>query len=83
MLRQILDRLRAGGTWTVEELARDLGTSVPLVETALEDLARRGYLVPAAGSCSSGGCAACGAAGSCIRGAAKHDGHDLVWALVR
>jgi hypothetical protein len=81
VLSRILNRLRSGGTWTVDVLARELGTSPRLVEAAIEDLARRGYLAPVSGPCASGacdhGCAACPAAGSCVRGSV-----DRVWTLV-
>ena len=56
MLRQILERLRSGGTWTVEGLARELDTSPALVEAAIADLVRRGYLALVGGACDSGAC---------------------------
>ncbi|MBN1641795.1 MAG: winged helix-turn-helix transcriptional regulator [Anaerolineae bacterium] len=82
MLRQILDRLRKGGTWTIEGLARELGVSPPLVEAAIEDLTRRGYLALVGGGCS-GACASCPAAGNCVRATAGDSPHHRIWGLVR
>lgn len=71
MLGRVLDKLREGGTHTVEGLARELGTTPALVEAVLEDLARRGYLKPLAGSCS-GQCRSCPIGGGCtVAGAAR------------
>ncbi|HPC81993.1 MAG TPA: FeoC-like transcriptional regulator [Thermoanaerobaculaceae bacterium] len=60
MLERLLAALAAGVT-SVSELARTLDTSPALVETMLEDLARRG-LVQAVEGCK-GACSACGVAG--------------------
>jgi hypothetical protein len=98
VLRQILDRLRSGGTWTITGLASELDVPPALVEAAIEDLVGRGYLAPVGGasqlSCPAGGCtsgacdssaacAACSLSGSCIRGGARGDGDRRVWTLTR
>ena len=96
MLRRILERLRSGGTWTVDALAHELDVPPALVEAAIEDLAQRGYLAPVAGpsqghcpaaGCTSGaspggGCTACSAAGSCVLGGTRGGENRRVWTLV-
>lgn len=60
----MLERLIAlldEGVSTVDALARELGVSRAMVDTMLEDLARRG-LVRAVESCS-GACQGCGVSG--------------------
>lgn len=66
MLKSLLDRLAAGGTWTVESLAEQLDVTPALVKTMLDDLARRGYLQPLPGGCS-GACASCAMSKSCVQ----------------
>jgi hypothetical protein len=75
MLRQILERVSQGGTWSVAVLADELDTTPQLVEAALDELARRGYLKPVGAACSSA-CASCPLGGSC----AKRPG-ERVWSL--
>ena len=75
MLRQILERVREGGTWTVAGLAEELDTTPALVEAALEELARRGYLRPVGGTCS-GACASCPLGSGCVRSPGER-----IWAL--
>jgi DNA-binding Lrp family transcriptional regulator len=70
MLRQILSRVQEGGTWTVADLAEELDATPELVEAALEELSRRGYLKPVGAACS-GSCGACPLAAGCVRGGAK------------
>jgi hypothetical protein len=45
-------------------VAQELGASPALVETMLEDLARRGYLRPLEAQCARA-CAGCAVAGHC------------------
>ena len=66
MLRQILERVREGGTWTVAGLAAELDTTPQLVEVALEELTRRGYLKPVGAACP-GSCASCPLGFGCVR----------------
>ncbi len=66
MLRQILARISEGGTWSVAALADELDATPELVEAALDELARRGYLKPVAAACS-GSCASCPLGGGCVR----------------
>ena len=75
MLRQIMDRIAQGGSWSVEDLARELHTTPQLVTAMLEDLARRGYF-KAVGATCSGACASCTMVGGCIEGA-----FEQVWAV--
>jgi hypothetical protein len=69
VLRQILERVKEGGTWTVAGLAAELDTTPELVEVALEQLAQHGYLKPVGAACT-GACAACPLASGCVRGEA-------------
>jgi hypothetical protein len=83
MLKQILERIRSGGSWTVEALAGELDTTSEMVITLLEDLARRGYLrpgvlLPGSGCAScAGGCSSCSTSAWCIK-----DSTDRMWTLV-
>jgi FeoC-like transcriptional regulator len=82
MLKQILERIRTGGSWTVKALADELDTTPEMIVTLLEDLAQRGYLKSGAlqsgGGCAAcgGGCGSCSTSASCVRGTA-----DRVWTL--
>jgi hypothetical protein len=76
LLNQLLELLRAGGTYRVADLAHTLDTTPALVEVMLEDLGRRGYLKRLGGTCA-GKCGACPLAGACTAG-----GGGQVWALV-
>ena len=88
MLDKLLRLLRSGGTRTVAELARELETSVPLVQMMVEELTRLGYLAPAgaghpsispspghSGRCSEG-CAGCRMTAPCVVGESTR-----VWTL--
>jgi hypothetical protein len=75
MLRQILERVRKGGTWTVADLAAELDTTAELVEAVLEELARHGYLKPVGAACS-GSCTFCPLSSGCVRGAGER-----IWTL--
>jgi len=63
MLEQLLHMVAEGGLHSYEELAKRLSISVPLLETMLEDLARRGYLRPVDSDCGMH-CTGC-SAGTC------------------
>jgi len=73
MLRKIIERIAQGGSWSVEDLASELGTTHELMTAMLEDLERRGYLKPAGAGCSRA-CASCTMSAGCIKGA-----FDRVW----
>ena len=75
MLNRLLELLRAGGTYRVGDLARELDTTSALVEVMLEDLGRMGYLKRVGGECG-GGCGGCSMAGLCAAG-----GGGRVWTL--
>ena len=77
MLRGILQRLTAGGAWTVRRLAEELDTTPQLVEAALDELARRGYLRPVGAACTAS-CASCPLTTGCVRGTGER-----VWALAQ
>jgi len=77
MLERLLQMLRAGGTHTIAELARELEVSEALVELMMEDLVRMGYLAVAGGSCDRR-CTMCPPAEVC---AAR--GPTRVWTLTR
>jgi hypothetical protein len=61
-----LERISEGGTWSVAALAQELDTTPQLVEAALDELARRGYLKPVGTACS-GSCASCPLGGGCVK----------------
>ena len=75
MLQRLLDLVAEGGLRSYADLARELGVSEGLVGQMIEDLARRGYLRPVAGSCESR-CTGCSLAETCAAG-----GPTRVWAL--
>lgn len=75
MLRQILDRVSEGGTWSVAALADELDTTPQLVEAALDELARRGYLKPVGMACSET-CASCSLGSGCVGSPGKR-----VWSV--
>lgn len=64
MIERLLELMRAGGTWRVEDLARALDTTPTLVEMMLEDLARRGYLKSLSDVCDAR-CSGCALAEQC------------------
>ena len=76
LLEQLLNLLRQGGVRSLAQVAAELDTSPALVESMLEDLARRGYLRPVEASCAPA-CAGC--AQSChgaVTGAGRAWRHD-------
>jgi len=75
VLRQILHRLTTGGTWTVARLANELDATPQLVEAALDELTRCGYLRPAGAACTAS-CAFCPLTSWCVQGTGER-----VWAL--
>ncbi len=75
MLERLLDLLQAGGTRSVDDLARILDTSPELVQAMLENLGRIGYLKALDGTCNTQ-CGDCTLACSCGAGAASK-----VWTL--
>jgi hypothetical protein len=75
MLRQIMDHIALGVSWSIEDLARELDTSPQLVTAMLEDLARRGFLKPVGAACS-GACTSCTMSSGCVKGA-----FEQVWAV--
>jgi len=75
MLRKLLRLVAEGGVRTRADLSRELGVSQGLLGQMIEDLARRGYLRPVAGSCESQ-CTGCPLAKTCAVG-----GPARVWAL--
>ena len=74
LLEHLLALLRQGGVRSLEQVAGELGTSPALVETMLEDLARRGLLHERPASCCAGACQGCSLAGGC-----KVGGAGRVW----
>ncbi|MBL7199127.1 MAG: winged helix-turn-helix transcriptional regulator [Anaerolineae bacterium] len=67
MLRQILQRIAERGSWTTEELARELGTTTQMVGAMMGELARQGYIEPLGTSCGAA-CTACAQADRCVSG---------------
>ena len=62
-MKALLRMVAEGGLHSVDELARRMGVAGPLLEAALPDLARMGYLRAAdegcaahCGGCPAGGC---------------------------
>jgi len=82
MLEKLLEILRSGGTRTMASLARELETSVPLVQMMVEELATLGYLTPVGGghpsasACCSEGCTGCQVTTPCVVGESTR-----VWTL--
>ncbi len=64
MLERLLDLLQAGGTRSVDDLARILDTSPELVQAMLENLGRMGYLKTIDSTCNTQ-CGGCPLARSC------------------
>ena len=63
MLDRLIKTLQAGGTYSLNDLARELGTTPALVEMMLESLSGMGYVergsegcAGACGGCSQEGC---------------------------
>jgi hypothetical protein len=75
LLRRLLELVERKGTACGAELAPELGVGPALVESMLEELARRGYLRPLVPA-RSGGCAGCPARGACA-----HERAAGVWVL--
>ena len=67
MLLRLLRMLNQGGTRSLEDLARELDVSAPLLEAMVEDLARSGYLRRLDATCSAS-CKACAERASCTTG---------------
>jgi hypothetical protein len=76
VLREILERVSEGGSWTTEGLARELDSTPEHVVAMLEELVRRGYLKPVGDSCA-GACASCSIGETCSVGSPR------VWTLNR
>ncbi len=71
LLERLLALLRQGGVLSISEVAEELGTSPELVETMLDDLARRGYVRPVEAQCGLK-CAGCPyACGGGVAGAGR------------
>lgn len=75
MLRRLLRQMADSGTACSSELAQALGVSPALVETMIEELARRGYLRPF----SAGRAAPCERCP--LRAACLYRGQPRLWAL--
>ena len=77
MLKQILEHISGGRSWTVETLAQELNVTPELLTAMLDQLVRQGYLKPAGDACG-GGCTSCSMAHGCIKGAG-----NKLWTLSR
>ncbi|MBC7258657.1 MAG: MarR family transcriptional regulator [Chloroflexi bacterium] len=75
MLEDLLRLLARGGAHTPDTLARGLGVSRDTLDRMLADLARLGYLEPAAGGCEAK-CAGCPSASVCSVGTPQR-----IWTL--
>jgi hypothetical protein len=64
VLQQLLRLLSGGGLHTIDEAARRLKLSEPMVAAMVDNLERAGYLVGMQGGCSLS-CSGCGAAEAC------------------
>jgi hypothetical protein len=67
MLEELLHLLARGGIHSYADLMARLSIDQPLLETLLDDLARRGYLQPVEANCG-GQCSACSAGRCSITG---------------
>ncbi len=64
MLEQVLRRLASGTPLHIEQLAGELDMTPALLQMAMEDLERRGYVQEIAAACESR-CAGCAHSGTC------------------
>ena len=64
MLEKLLVLIAAGGTHTVDGLARKLGLTQPLIEAMIANLEQLGYLQGAPHSCGAS-CEGCASSGMC------------------
>lgn len=81
MLSRLLELLQEGGTHRIDDLARELGTTSPLVEVMLEDLARRGYLKAITAQCSDM-CTQCSRSDMCAAGGSSTEtSGGQIWVL--
>ncbi len=75
MLNRLLALVARGGLHSQRELARELGASEPLIERAIQDLVRMGYLKPLTEGCQEA-CTHCPLRSECAIG-----GPARVWTL--
>jgi len=70
MLDKLIEKLQAGGTYSLNDLARELQTTPALVEMMLENLSRMGYIERGDNHCATGcgGCSQDGCHSSLIKG---------------
>lgn len=66
MFNRLLMILKRGGTVTVNQLARELGTTPEVVDGMIDQMARQGWLHALSASCDST-CGACALARDCSR----------------
>lgn len=71
MLEHVLKRISSGGMHSLSQLARELDVSEDLLEQALLDLERMGYLRRVGMSCE-GSCAHCPSESGCAVYGADH-----------
>lgn len=65
MLKQILEELSRGSSFSRTELARSIGVSEGLLAQMLHDLTQKGYLEPVSTACATSGCPTCPLARMC------------------
>jgi hypothetical protein len=70
MLEKLLQLIAEGGIHSYDDLTRRLSISTPLLEAALEELSRLGYLHPVSAKCD-GQCAGCPLGGCSVAGAGR------------
>ncbi|RPI86556.1 MAG: hypothetical protein EHM41_08085 [Chloroflexi bacterium] len=70
MLQKLLEWITKEGAYKPTEFARRLGVSQELVEQAVRDLVKAGYLKQVEG-CTQGECTACSSSNICSAGKAR------------
>ncbi len=78
MLDKIVALLKQGGTVTIDQMARELGTSPEVVSGMIDHMTRQGWLRSMSASCDSA-CSACRFARECTRA----DENSRIWLAIR
>jgi len=78
MLDKIVALLKQGGTVTIDQMARELGTSPEVVSGMIDHMTRQGWLRSMSASCDSA-CSACRFARDCTR----VDNNNRIWLAIR
>ncbi len=75
MLLQLLHALNSGEAYRPQKLAKELGVSIELLDSMMDELTRLGYLQRVEGTCATS-CEACCQRATCVAGT-----RGRLWAL--